>query len=141
RTPRRPDVSRLPLLGRTVSTRAIQQVADVETDPSVSPHLLSQARERGWRSVVQVPMLRDHDIVGVISVTRAEPRAFTPADIALLQTFADQAVIAVENVRLFKEVEQRNRDLTATSQILQVISRSPTDEQPVFEAIADSASR
>jgi two-component system, NtrC family, sensor kinase len=74
-------------------------------------------------------------------VTRTEVRPFSDNQIALLKTFADQAVIAIENVRLFKELEARNRDLTATSEILQVISRSPTAVQPVFDTIAERATR
>ena len=74
-------------------------------------------------------------------MARREPGGFTDDEIALLKTFADQAVIAIENVRLFKELEARNRDLTATSEILRVISISPTDVQPVFGTIAQSAAR
>ena len=88
-------------------------------------------------------MLREGQSIGAIS-RRARARSGpSPRQIALLQTFADQAVIAIENVRLFKELEARNRDLTealeqqtATSEILRVISSSPTDVQPVFDAIA-----
>ena len=83
---------------------------------------------------------------GLISVTRKEPGAFAAADVQLLRTFADQAVIAIENVRLFDEVQARTRDLTealehqtATSEVLSAISRSPTEVQPVFDAIARSA--
>jgi GAF domain-containing protein len=147
RVPRRPDAT-VGLLHRVVSARAIQHIADVETDSSVEPVLLQGARERGWRSTLQVPMLRGGDVLGIIGVSRAEPGAFAPADIALLQTFADQAVIAVENARLLTELQARNKDLgealerqTATAEILRAISRAQTDVQPVFEVIADSAMR
>jgi PAS domain S-box-containing protein len=95
----------------------------------------------GVRGVLVVPMLRQDEPIGAIAVGRPERGTFTDKEIELLRTFADQAVIAIENVRLFQELEARNRDLTATSEILQVISRSPTDVQPVFETIAQSAVR
>src|SRR5262249_7933468 len=91
---------------------------------------------------------RDGDPIGTLAVTRRQPGAFTDEETALLQTFADQAVIAVENVRLFKELNARNRELTealeqqtATAEMLRVISRAPTDIQPVLEAVADSVAR
>src|SRR5262245_56643424 len=100
-------------------------------------------------------MLRSNAAIGAITVVRVEARPFTDAQIELLKTFADQAVIAIENVRLFKELQEKNSALTqahaqvsesleqqtATSEILRVISRSPTDVQPVFETIAASAVR
>jgi hypothetical protein len=106
------------------------------------------ARARGYRSQLVVPMLREQSAVGVISLTRREAGGFTQDEVALLQTFADQAVIAIENVRLFTELEARNRDLTealeqqtATSEILSVISDSPTDLRPVFDAVVRNAGR
>src|SRR6266705_5478870 len=100
----------------------------------------------GYRSVLAVPILRDGIPIGVVGCARREVKPFTPAQIELVKTFADQAVIAIENVRLFKELEGRNRDLTealerqtATSDILQIISSSPTDVEPVFDAIIRSA--
>src|SRR5207249_2529450 len=96
-----------------------------------------------FRAVLAVPLMREHVAIGVINLRRIESRLFTERQVALLETFADQAVIAIENVRLFTELESRNHDLsealeqqTATSEILRVISSSPTGVQPTFDAIA-----
>ena len=104
-------------------------------------------RALGVRSVLAVPMLREGSADRVITVSRARA-PFSQKQIDLLRTFADQAVIAIENVRLFKELEARNRDLTesleqqtVTGEILRVIASSPTDLQPVFDTIARSAVR
>jgi two-component system, NtrC family, sensor kinase len=136
------------LSGRTVLTRTVQHILDAHTDPSWSPTFRAEASARGFRSAVAVPMLRGADVVGVIAVTRATAGGFAPAEIDLLQTFADQAVIAVENARLLTELQTKNANLTeslepqtATSEILRVISSSPTDVHPTFEAIARSARR
>ena len=109
------------------------------------------ARARGWRSALAVPMLRDGEPIGAIMVTRKAPGGFEVGSVELLQTFADQAVIAIENVRLFTELQEKNRatpivsesleQQTATAEILRVISCSPTDIQPVFDAIAARAAR
>src|SRR5262249_378094 len=102
----------------------------------------------GMRTLLAVPMLQQDRLIGALAFHRHVVRPFTDEQIALVETFASQAVIAIENVRLFTELQSRNRDLTqaleqqtATSEILRVISSSPTDAQPVFEAIADSALR
>jgi GAF domain-containing protein len=136
------------LPGRAILDRAAVHIVDVEADPTSTPSLREFARLRGWRAVLQVPMLRDDQPVGVISITCAEPRPFAASEIELLQTFADQAVIAIENVRLFTQLQASNRELTtaldtqtATSDILRVISRSQTNVQPVFDAIVESAVR
>jgi GAF domain-containing protein len=133
---------------RAVRDRAPMLVGDVQTDPAIGARTREQARLRGFRSAVSVPMLREGEAIGVISVTRPEPGAFTDEEVSLLKTFADQAVIAIENVRLFTELQASNRELTtaldtqtATSDILRVISRSQTDVQPVFDAIVNSAVR
>jgi two-component system, NtrC family, sensor kinase len=103
----------------------------------------------GHRTVLSIPLIGDGGAaIGTINVRRTEVRLFTERQVALLQTFADQAVIAIENVRLFTELQAKNRDLTealnqqvATAEILRVISASPTDLHPVFDAIAHSAVR
>jgi two-component system NtrC family sensor kinase len=141
---------------RVVKDRTPSVVEDSESDLGLLPpgHRLV-ARARGYRSGLTVPLLRGETVLGLINVTRRAPGPFSADDIALLQTFAAQAVIAIENVRLFKELEEKNRALTqahaqvtesleqqtVTSEILRVISSSPTDVQPVFDAIVRSASR
>ncbi|MEY9183486.1 two-component system NtrC family sensor kinase [Bradyrhizobium sp. USDA 326] len=99
------------------------------------------ARLRGFRSVLFMPLMNRGAPVGMISVTRAEPGAFAPDLVQLLQTFADQAVIAIENARLFNETKETLERQTATADILKVMAASPSDVQPVFEAIAINANR
>jgi GAF domain-containing protein len=127
--------------GRAVVERQPVQVADAQAESEEFPEIRTLARQQGFRTILSVPLLREDVALGTIDLRRTEVQPFTDGQIVLLKTFADQAVIAIENVRLFKELEARNRDLTATSEILQVISRSPTDIQPVFDTIADNAVR
>jgi GAF domain-containing protein/CheY-like chemotaxis protein/anti-sigma regulatory factor (Ser/Thr protein kinase) len=137
--------SRGSVSGRVIMTRAVTQVADISTDPE---YTLPIGTTVGYRSVLAVPMLNEGVPIGAILVARNQVAPFSDKQIGLLKTFADQAVIAIENVRLFAELQQRNADLsealeqqTATAEILRVISSSPTDVQPTFEAIAASARR
>src|SRR5262249_58813681 len=95
-----------------IRDRAPLNVADAHTDERLSEAAQTIARARGIRSQVAVPLQRRDEAIGALTVNRREPGGFTDAEISLLQTFADQAVIAIENVRLFKELETRNRDLT-----------------------------
>ncbi len=132
------------LVGRAIIERRVMNVPDVIAEFRFVP----AQQEYGFRSVLFVPMLRDGVSIGAIGVSRTVIGAFPEQQVQLLKTFADQAVIAIENVRLFKELEARNRDLTesleqqtATSEILRVISSSPTDTQPVLDAVAQSATR
>src|SRR4051794_19352114 len=99
------------------------------------------ARAMGWRSFLVVPMLRNGTVIGTIGITRREPGSFEDKAIDLLKTFADQAVIAIENVRLFNETREALERQTATADILKVIASSPSDVQPVFEAIAERAKK
>jgi GAF domain-containing protein len=132
--------------GRAFVSSAIEQIPDVFADPDYQ--MLSLAKIMSYRSAIGVPLMRKGRPIGSIAVTRREVGFFPVRQVELLQTFADQAVIAIENVRLFEEAQARNREVTealeqqtATSEILRVISTSPTDVQPVFDTIALRAAR
>src|SRR5262249_21875358 len=131
--------------GRPIVDPAVVRVDDIET-AEYSEAAKERARASGYRSGIAVPMIREGVPIGSIAVARRESGWFPESYVALLKTFADQAVIAIENVRLFKELEARNMDLTgaleqqpATAEILRVISGSPTDIRPVFDAVLDRA--
>jgi two-component system, NtrC family, sensor kinase len=126
--------------GYAVRERSVVHVKDL-TKADDFPVGRDLARRLGWRTTLSAPLLREGVAVGALLIRRSEVRPFSDRQIALVQTFADQAVIAIENVRLFTALEARNRDLTATSEILRVTSTSPTDVQPVFDAIVASAAR
>src|SRR5512139_4206947 len=140
---KRPDRSHLS--GRAILDRAIVHVPDVLNDPEYSREF---ALAGGWRAVLAVPLLRDGIPVGALSVAKKEPKPFSDRQIHLLQTFADQALIAIENVRLFEAEQQRTDELsesleqqTATSEVLKVISSSPGELEPVFNAMLENATR
>ncbi|HLI98779.1 MAG TPA: GAF domain-containing protein, partial [Bradyrhizobium sp.] len=117
------------------------EITDTEVEFAQQPPLLEMGRKRGYRSLVVVPLLRGREPIGLINVTRKEPGHFAPYHVNLLRTFADQAVIAIENARLFNETKEALERQTATADILKVIASSPSDVQPVFDAIAASANR
>jgi signal transduction histidine kinase len=142
-------VSRGAVHGRAVLTRRVIHVRDLKTAVRTHyPDLAPRQRATGTRTILAAPLLSDRAAVGVIMIRRVRVNPFTARQIALLKTFADQAVIAIENVRLFKELQTRNADLTealeqqtATGEILRAISSSPTDLQPVLDTVVRSAAR
>ena len=145
--------SSLPLIRGTVAGRTFLDgrtihIADLQREVEEYPESSENARRWGFHAILCVPLMREGVAIGVIGLRRTEPQLFTERQVALLQTFADQAVIAIENVRLFNSVEARTRDLsesleqqTATSEVLQVISSSPGELTPVFEAMLANAVR
>ena len=133
-------------VGRALLEGRIAHIPDVLADPEYA--YADAQKVGGFRTVLAVPLLREGSPIGVIFLSRRSPRPFTDKQVELATTFADQAVIAIENVRLFDEVQARTRDLTealeqqtATSEVLQVISSSPGELEPVFEAMLANATR
>jgi len=128
------------LFAKVIDTGTPICCGDTESDPEADATGLRElARARGFRGVVTVPLIREGEVIGTISVTRREAGPFSAHQLELLNTFADQAVIALENVRQFNETREALERQTATAEILKVISSSPTDVQPVFDAIARNA--
>jgi two-component system, NtrC family, sensor kinase len=124
---------------RAIRTRSVCHVADVLSDPEYQNK--ETARASGYRGCLGVPMVRDGEVVGAIFVARRQPGLFANTQVQLLKTFADQAVIAIENARMFNETREALEQQTATSEVLQVISSSPGELEPVFQAMLGNAMR
>jgi class 3 adenylate cyclase len=134
------------VVGRVLLDGKSVQIPDIFNDPEFAYRKL--ARRGGFRTILGVPLLREGTPIGILVLHRADVRPFTEKQIKLVETFAAQAVIAIENARLLNELRQRTADLTAsleqqtaTSEVLQVISSSPSDLQPVFESMLENAVR
>jgi signal transduction histidine kinase/putative methionine-R-sulfoxide reductase with GAF domain len=139
-------IDRRTVSGRAATEGRVVHVADVLTDPEFARHDVQKTG--GFRAALGVPLLREGNVIGVIFLSRTKPQPFSEKQIELVTTFADQAVIAIENVRLFDAEQQRTRELsesleqqTATSKVLEVISRSAFDLQAVFETVVESSVR
>ena len=136
-------VDRRTAIARAVRTKQVVHIADIKTEPSshLDEPLRAVYAKYGMRTVLAVPLLKENVVLGVIVMYRLEVRPFTDKQIELMKNFAAHAVIAIENVRLFDELNEALGQQTATSEVLRVISSSPGELEPVFQAMLENATR
>src|SRR5262249_16679441 len=131
-------------LGRLLLTKQVTHIPDIRTMQAYierDPYVVIGAELAGYRTLLAVPMLKENELIGAFSIYRQQVLPFTEKQIALVQNFADQAVIAIENTRLLNELRESLQQQTATADVLKVISSSPGELELVFQAMLENAVR